>query len=79
MLMLLAVNAHAEITYLFVDPSLLQATNSVKVALGPVTKEASNPLFGEGGSKGGMPWELAWWNTYPTLAFDTAEQKYKMW
>ena len=42
--------------------------------LGPVTKFSGNPLFGEFGSKGGKPWELAWlalaWPMFSKLTYD---------
>lgn len=50
-------------------PQLLASDEAARhtVELGPVNKFAGNPLFGEFGSKGGKPWELAWfalaWST----------------
>jgi len=44
------------------------------VQLGPVTKDIANPFFGED-----RPWDVAWWNTYPTIAYDPTDTKYKLW
>jgi hypothetical protein len=66
-------------THLFIEANFIKSNSGAQIALGPVTKEKTNPLFGEFGSKGGKPWELAWWNTYPTVAYDTADKMYKMW
>eukprot|EP00039_Didymoeca_costata_P005899 m.85750 g.85750 ORF g.85750 m.85750 type:complete len:503 (-) comp13022_c0_seq1:21-1529(-) len=45
-----------------------------QVELGPVTKYENNPLFGED-----KPWEMAWWNTYPTVAYDPHSALFKLW
>ena len=42
--------------------------------LGPVKKDSGNPFFGED-----RPWDVAWWNTYPTIAYDKTDSKYKLW
>ena len=62
--------------HLLADPSLLDhsAAAGVEITLGPVTKAAENPLLQED-----RPWEVAWLNTYPTVAYDHASGKYKMW
>jgi hypothetical protein len=44
------------------------------VRLGPVTKDAANPFFGED-----QKWDVAWWNTYPTITYDATDSKYKLW
>ena len=46
----------------------------LRISLGPVSKSAANPLFGES-----QPWDAAWWNTYPSVAWDGAAGLYKMW
>jgi hypothetical protein len=72
-------NAGGSRTHLLVEPGFIQSADGARVVLGPVTKEPSNPLFGEYGSKGGKPWELAWWNTYPTVVYDADNKLYQMW
>lgn len=47
----------------------------IRVVLGPVTKDPANPLLAEGR----VPWDLAWWNTYPSVAYDRKAQLYKLW
>lgn len=42
--------------------------------LQPVKKDSGNPFFGED-----RPWDVAWWNTYPTIAYDKTDSKYKLW
>ena len=49
-------------------------STNVHVALGPVQKEESNPLFGES-----QPWDAAWWNTYPSVVWDDQEKLFKAW
>ena len=66
-------SAHAH-QYLAIDPSAIEAADGLDISLGPVTKDPANPLFGED-----SPWEAAWWNAYPTIAYDAAAAKYKMW
>ena len=66
-----ATRAHSHLT---IDPSVVEFSRGLEVSLGPVTKDSANPLFGED-----KPWEAAWWNTYPTVAYDAATSKYKMW
>ena len=46
-----------------------------RLALGRVTKDPANPLLGEGR----VPWDLAWWNTYPSVAYDASVARYKLW
>eukprot|EP01048_Picozoa_sp_COSAG05_P000848 COSAG05_NODE_26_length_29797_cov_35.911139_11_plen_542_part_00 len=60
--------------YLAIDPSVVAETDSLRVRLGPVKKDASNPFFGED-----RLWDVAWWNTYPTITYDTTVSKYKLW
>ena len=69
----------AEPGLLLVPPSSSSSSPPSPYRLGPVTKDPANPLFGEGGSKNGMPWELAWWNTYPTVAYDPTDGLFKAW
>ena len=51
-----------------------RSTEGLHVQLGPVTKDTANPFFGED-----RPWDVAWWNTYPTIAYDPTDTKYKLW
>lgn len=60
--------------HLAIDPAAIEASSGLKISLGPVTKDSSNPLFGED-----QPWDVAWWNTYPTVAYDTTAEKWKLW
>ena len=60
---------------LAIDPSaVVSVSPAFTVVLGPVTKDKANPFFGED-----KPWDVAWWNTYPTIAYDTAAAKYRLW
>ena len=59
---------------LAIDPAAVAASDGVSVQLGPVTKDPKSPFFGEE-----EPWDVAWWNTYPTAAYDSKEKKYKLW
>lgn len=52
----------------------LNHSTHVHIALGPVRKEAANPLFGES-----QPWDAAWWNTYPSVVWDEKEHIFKAW
>jgi hypothetical protein len=56
------------------DPKLFTTSSGVETALGKVTKNAAAPLFGED-----QPWELAWWNTYPSVVYDATQKIFKMW
>ena len=60
--------------HLTVDPSAIEASSGMEVTLGPVAKDPANPLFGED-----QPWDVAWWNTYPTVAYDATAKKWKLW
>ena len=66
-------SAHGQ-RYLTIDSSVIETTNGLEISLGPVAKDPANPLFGEN-----RPWEAAWWNTYPTVAYDASTSKFKMW
>ena len=60
---------------LAIDPSSIEYTSpNTEITLGPVTKDPHNPFFGES-----QPWDIAWWNTYPTVAYDAKDAKFKMW
>ena len=59
---------------LAIDPAAIASSEGVGVQLGPVTKDPKSPFFGED-----EPWDVAWWNTYPTAAYDPKEKKYKLW
>lgn len=64
----------------FVSPDFIttNARQGTRVVLGNVTKSPKNPLLKEGLS----PWDMAWWNTYPTVIFDpNADNQglYKLW
>ena len=61
--------------HLLADPrTVLRQSAAVEIVLGPVTKAAANPLLVED-----RPWEAAWLNTYPTVAWDRTARKYKLW
>ena len=44
------------------------------VAMSNVTKLDANPLLREGLS----PWDMAWWNTYPTVVYDSVPGLFKL-
>eukprot|EP00927_Polykrikos_kofoidii_P053804 TRINITY_DN48359_c0_g1_i1.p1 TRINITY_DN48359_c0_g1~~TRINITY_DN48359_c0_g1_i1.p1 ORF type:complete len:537 (-),score=48.44 TRINITY_DN48359_c0_g1_i1:127-1737(-) len=60
--------------HLAIDPSAVPMTYGMHVRLGPVKKDAASPLFGED-----RPFDVAWWNTYPTIAYDPNASIYKLW
>lgn len=64
----------APLEHLAIDPSSVSSSTGVEIALGPVVKDSANPLFGEDEA-----FDVAWWNTYPTVAHDAAAGKFKMW
>jgi hypothetical protein len=74
MLLVGAVSASAPRRYLTIDPSAVSSIEGLEVRLGPVQKDAANPFFGED-----REWDVAWWNTYPTVAYDPNASKYKLW
>ena len=60
--------------HLAIDPSAVSMTHRMHVRLGPVRKDAASPFFGED-----RPFDVAWWNTYPTIAYDPNASMYKLW
>ena len=64
------------VRFLAIDPAAVDpAINpGLRVQLGPVAKDTKSPFFGED-----KPWDIAWWNTYPTVAYDSSDSKYKIW
>ena len=72
-----ALHATPGLRFLAIDPSAIPAdkpSSGLKVQLGPVAKDPKSPFFGED-----QPWDVAWWNTYPTIAYDATDSKYKLW
>ena len=61
---------------LFTDPRLanLSAASGWAVAVGPVSKDAANPLLAED-----KIWDVRWDNTYITARHDSATGKFRMW
>ena len=61
--------------HLLADPrTVARLGPAAEIAFGPVEKATQNPLLRED-----KPWEAAWLNTYPTVAFDPTVRKYKLW
>jgi hypothetical protein len=59
-------------TRLFIDSRVVDSTTNIETVLGHVTKERSNPLFGED-----QPWEVRYDNLYANVIHDG--NRYRMW
>lgn len=59
--------------HLFATDALVSDRAGFTLQVSNVTKAAQNPLLREGD----RPWEVAWWNTYPSVAWDG--RRYQLW
>ena len=60
--------------HLLLDSRVVAETSNARLVPGRVAKDARNPLF-----RADKPWENALNNLYPNLAYDEAEQRFKLW
>jgi hypothetical protein len=68
------LQSSAAVRHLLIDPNAVEMqTEGVEISLGNVVKDDTILLSED------RPWEAAWWNTYPTVAYDAKEKLYKMW
>jgi len=60
--------------YLVLDRRIIDRTENARLAVGKVTKHASNPLFGEN-----KPWEVRFDNLYANVIYDARKELYRCW
>jgi len=65
-----------ELVWLLIDPSVVPRPLGPDwhVSVPPVHKHPSNPLMIED-----RLWDVRWDNSYPTIRWEAAAQKYRMW
>eukprot|EP00040_Diaphanoeca_grandis_P020184 m.107385 g.107385 ORF g.107385 m.107385 type:complete len:508 (+) comp27790_c0_seq1:123-1646(+) len=73
-LLLMHVSTCAGVVRLFASPTTTATRTGFTVELANVTKSSKNPLLREGLS----PWDMAWWNTYPSLVYEPSEKKFQL-
>lgn len=68
------IPAPTSMRHLLLDARVVEKTNGVRLALGPVQKCAANPLFKED-----RPWEVRFDNLYPNVTLDIRDGIYRCW